>query len=151
MLSLASSTHSYSNAEWHLSRSPDKSNPSRHRPYASLKVNVQGGGHGSAQQAASLRSRENIVELLLDKGAEANAQDGYALGGEHAIRCRWFSGPTTTQTSTYKVHIMVMRYKRYRRWCSSHLTGTPWPTHKVESMVERCRWRRLEATRGLSS
>ena len=37
---------------------------------------AQGGEHGSAQQATSLRSCENIMELLLDKGIKV-------LRGEH--------------------------------------------------------------------
>ncbi|KAF1933121.1 uncharacterized protein M421DRAFT_1668, partial [Didymella exigua CBS 183.55] len=39
-------------------------------------VNAQGGLHGNALQAASFRGHEQVVEALLDKGANVNAQGG---------------------------------------------------------------------------
>jgi ankyrin repeat protein len=36
----------------------------------------QGGHHGNALQAASSRGQEKVVQLLLDKGADVNAQGG---------------------------------------------------------------------------
>jgi ankyrin repeat protein len=40
-------------------------------------VNVQSGRYGNALQAASTRGHEQIVQLLLDRGAEVNAQGAY--------------------------------------------------------------------------
>jgi hypothetical protein len=39
-------------------------------------VNAQGGKYGNALQAASLRGREKVVQVLLDKGGDVNAQGG---------------------------------------------------------------------------
>jgi ankyrin repeat protein len=38
---------------------------------------VQGGRYGNALQAASYRGHEAVVKMLLDKGAEVNAQGGF--------------------------------------------------------------------------
>ncbi|KAJ7067349.1 ankyrin repeat-containing domain protein [Mycena amicta] len=40
-------------------------------------VNAQGGEHGNALQAASLKEHLEIVRLLLDQGAEVNTQGGF--------------------------------------------------------------------------
>ena len=39
-------------------------------------INVQGGRHGGALQAAAFRGHEATVQLLLNKGACVNAQGG---------------------------------------------------------------------------
>jgi len=39
-------------------------------------VNAQGGRYGNALQAASVKSHEGIVKLLLEKSADVNAQGG---------------------------------------------------------------------------
>ena len=39
-------------------------------------VNTQGGEYRNALQAASYRGHEEVVELLLAKGADVNAQSG---------------------------------------------------------------------------
>jgi hypothetical protein len=41
-------------------------------------VNAQGGKYGNALQAASWGGNKKVVQLLLDKSAEANAQGGIA-------------------------------------------------------------------------
>jgi hypothetical protein len=121
---LTSPTHSHPNAERQLKPRADKSDPSRHRPYASLKVNAQGGEHGSSQQATSL-SRENIVELLLDKNTEAQ-RARWVRTGWRARQCitgdiiwamagRSCNSSSRAPTLTCKVHIMVMHYKQYQQ------------------------------------
>jgi ankyrin repeat protein len=40
-------------------------------------VNAQGGGYGTAMQAASARGHDQIVQRLLEGGADVNAQGGY--------------------------------------------------------------------------
>jgi ankyrin repeat protein len=37
---------------------------------------VQGGHYGNALQAASAKGYRQVVKMLLDKGADVNAQDG---------------------------------------------------------------------------
>ena len=39
-------------------------------------MNAQGGHHGNALQAASSEHHEAIMQVLLEKGAEVNAQGG---------------------------------------------------------------------------
>ncbi|CUS15231.1 unnamed protein product, partial [Tuber aestivum] len=39
-------------------------------------VNAQGGRYGNALQAAVCRGNESIVQLLLERGADVNAQGG---------------------------------------------------------------------------
>jgi ankyrin repeat protein len=41
------------------------------------QVNTQGGRYGNALQAASYGGYQDLVQFLLDKGADVNAQDGY--------------------------------------------------------------------------
>lgn len=43
-------------------------------------VNAQGGCHGNALQAASVRGHERTVQLLLEIGADVNAQDNSRFG-----------------------------------------------------------------------
>lgn len=45
---------------------------------SSETVNVHGGRHGNALQAASQGGDEKVVQMLLDRGADVNAQ-----GGDH--------------------------------------------------------------------
>lgn len=43
---------------------------------SSEMVNAQGGEHGNALQAASWSGHKNVVQMLLDYGAEVNVQVG---------------------------------------------------------------------------
>ena len=47
-------------------------------------VNAQGGVYGNALQAASYRGFGGIVKMLLECGADVNAQEG-----GRALRSRW--------------------------------------------------------------
>lgn len=47
-------------------------------------VNARGGLHDSALQAALSRGQENIVQLLIQKGADVNAMGGFFGSPLHA-------------------------------------------------------------------
>ena len=59
-------------------------------------INAKGGEYGTALQAAALKSRMRSIRLLLDKGADVNAEGGGGYG-------------TALQAASYACHLEVVK------------------------------------------
>ena len=79
-------------------------------------INTPCGKHGSVLQVSSHDGSEEIILVLLDKGADVNAQGGY-----------------------YGMHYRRHQNVATRRWCRHYSTEAPMPTLKEEDMEMHCR------------